>query len=446
MVRKGKGPAVVCDFDDTTVLENVAEMLLKEFGGEGWKEYQRLNVRHKMTLKEYQERAFQTVKVGREAMKDHVKENATLRPHFKALYEYCVENGIPLAIATMGLDFYVEALLEREGMESVECYAADTEFTEEGIRYEYPYASEECWQPGTCKCAVLERYRKMGHSVILFAGDGKTDICPADRSDVVFARRYLEEHREEKGLPFVRLTDFEGMVRMLREMGGEKEEDGIPPSREQEGEGGLDSGFRRNDDGGLRGKREEGGDGLPSGRDLQNLPASPSATPVTSRTAPSPSPPSSPRMGEEGGGGGEAPPSLLQDSGQAQSSPVKGEEVRGRERPPGPTRFFVAGPPQNDICECGGRGKRRGDGLPPSREKGSCEGGEEERMDSGFRRNDDGGLRGKRGEGGDGLPSERALQNRLDSPSATPVTPRTTPSPSPQSSPRMGEEGRGGGG
>ena len=213
-----KGPAVICDFDDTTVLENVAEMLLKEFGGEGWREYQRLNVKHRMTLKEYQERAFQTVKVGREEMKNHVKENATLRPHFKAVYEHCRKHGIPLAIATMGLDFYVEALLEREGMESVESYAAETEFTDDGIRYEYPYASKDCWQPGNCKCAVIERYRKKGHSTILFAGDGKTDICPADRSDVVFARRYLEEHREEKGLPFVSLTDFSDMVSRLKEL------------------------------------------------------------------------------------------------------------------------------------------------------------------------------------------------------------------------------------
>ena len=100
--KGNKGPAVVCDFDDTTVLENVAEMLLKEFGGEGWQEYQRQNVQHRMSLKEYQERAFQTVKVGREAMKDHVKENATLRPHFKALYEYCRRTTSPSPLRRWG--------------------------------------------------------------------------------------------------------------------------------------------------------------------------------------------------------------------------------------------------------------------------------------------------------------------------------------------------------
>ena len=209
-----RGPAVICDFDDTTVLENVAELLLKEFGGYGWQQYQKQNSSRRMSLKEYQELAFQTVKVGKETMKDLVKEKATLRPHFKALYEYCQRSNIPLAIATMGLDFYVEALLEREGMDSIPYYAVDTEFTDKGIQYGYRYTWDGCWQPGNCKCRVLERYRRKGHA-ILFAGDGKTDICPADRSDVVFARRFLEEHRQEKGLPYVPLTDFSKVIDSL---------------------------------------------------------------------------------------------------------------------------------------------------------------------------------------------------------------------------------------
>lgn len=212
--RPKLGPAIVCDFDDTTVLENVAEMLLKEFGGDGWQRYQQQSSKRLISLKEYQERAFQTVKASRETMKDLVKERATLRPYFKALYEHCQRSNIPLAIASMGLDFYVEALLEREGMESISYYAVDTEFTPEGINFGYRYTWDGCWQPGNCKCRVLEEYRRRGHT-ILFAGDGKSDICPADRSDLVFARRFLEEDRQEKGLPYVQLTDFSKVLDTL---------------------------------------------------------------------------------------------------------------------------------------------------------------------------------------------------------------------------------------
>ncbi len=208
------GPAVICDFDDTTALENVAELLLKEFGGQGWEDIRRRNSTGAISLKEYQELAFQTVTVGREAMKDLVKERATLRPGFKALYERCRRSNIPLAIASMGLDFYVQALLEREGMESISCYAVDTEFTGAGINFTYRYTWSGCWQPGNCKCLVLERYRRRGHK-ILFAGDGKTDICPAEKADAVFALRFLEESRREKGQPYVPLTDFSKVIESL---------------------------------------------------------------------------------------------------------------------------------------------------------------------------------------------------------------------------------------
>ena len=225
--RPKLGPAVICDFDDTTVLENVAEILLKEFGGHDWRKYQRQNSGHRISLMEYQELAFQTVKVGRETMKDLVKERATLRPYFKALYEYCQRQNIPIAIATMGLDFYVEALLEREGMDSIPYYAVDTEFTDSGIKYGYRYTWDGCWQPGNCKCRALEEYRRKGHT-ILFAGDGNSDICPADKSDVVFARRFLEDHCQENGLPYVPLTDFSKVIESLESLtstGTEKSKD-----------------------------------------------------------------------------------------------------------------------------------------------------------------------------------------------------------------------------
>ncbi len=209
-------PAVVCDFDNTVVIENVAEILLTEFGGEGWRDHQQRNIQQRISLKEYQELAFSTVKAGRETMKALVKERATLRPHFKTLYEYCRAKHVPLAIASMGLDFYVEALLEREGMESIPYFAADTEFTPQGINFGYRYTWEGCWQPGNCKCLALERYRRQGHT-IFFAGDGKSDICPAQKSDLVFAHRHLKEHYQGNNLPFVELTDFSKVLDAVRE-------------------------------------------------------------------------------------------------------------------------------------------------------------------------------------------------------------------------------------
>ena len=200
-------PAVICDFDDTTMLENVAEIILKEFGGNEWEVYRKQHSLKMIGLKEYQELAFKSVKADVTQMKAIVKQRATSRPYFKTLFDYCESHDIPLAIATLGLDFYVEAVLEREGMETLQHYSATTKFIGNQMQFSYPYASERCWQTGNCKCAVIQKYRSLGYS-ILFAGDGNSDICPADKADTVFAHRFLEQNYQSRGLSYIPLTDF----------------------------------------------------------------------------------------------------------------------------------------------------------------------------------------------------------------------------------------------
>jgi 2,3-diketo-5-methylthio-1-phosphopentane phosphatase len=208
-------PAVICDFDDTTMLENVAEIILKEFGGAEWGNYRKQHSLKMISLKEYQELAFKTVNADVTQMKAIVKQRATLRPHFKALFDYCQSHDIPLAIATLGLDFYVEAVLERENMEALQHYSAKTYFTGTDMQFVYPYASNRCWQTGNCKCVVIQKYRSLGYS-ILFAGDGNSDICPADKADTVFAHRFLELNYQTRGLSYIPLTDFSQIVYELR--------------------------------------------------------------------------------------------------------------------------------------------------------------------------------------------------------------------------------------
>lgn len=209
-------PVVVCDFDDTTAMENVAEMLLEEFGGSTWRDFRHSHQINEISLMEYQELAFGTVSADRNTLKEFVRQTATLRDGFKTLFEFCTSENIPLVIVSLGLDFYIEALLEKEGLETIPFFAADTSFTKKGIKYSYRYKWEGCWQPGNCKCLVLDLYRGLGYNTVLFAGDGNSDICPAKKSDVVFARRFLETHLSQNGLSFYKLSDFSHVIEVLK--------------------------------------------------------------------------------------------------------------------------------------------------------------------------------------------------------------------------------------
>ena len=227
-------PAVICDFDDTTAVENIAQMLLEHLSEDAtWQELRNRSQQGLLSLKEYQEQAFNNVKASREAMKSLVKAKATLRPHFKPMWQYCQDMGIPLAIVTVGLDFYVDALLEREGLEAVPRYAVKTSFTPQGIVYEYPCTwdgsggsdLETCSQWGNCKCSVLTRYRKMGYS-IFYVGDGRSDYCPASIADRIFARSHLARICSERQVSYNEFNDFRDVITALEEYHGREVQTG----------------------------------------------------------------------------------------------------------------------------------------------------------------------------------------------------------------------------
>jgi len=189
-------PAVLIDFDDTAAQQNVAELLLMRFGDPTWQDVRQRFRAGEFTLKEYQEITFGKIQADKAAMQRYVKQNANLRPYFKDLWDYCQGHGIPMAIVSQGLDFYIEALLENEGHAQVPVYAVNTRFTPQGIAYEYhhsrPGQERHHSRPGqerqgNSKGLVVDQYRGEGHYVF-YAGDGVSDFEAATRADLLFAR------------------------------------------------------------------------------------------------------------------------------------------------------------------------------------------------------------------------------------------------------------------
>ena len=207
-------PAVLTDFDDTAAVQNVAELLLHQFGDPTWQEVRSQFRSGELTLKGYQEITFRSVQADRADMQDYVKQNANLRPYFKELWLHCQEHGVPMAIVSQGLDFYIEALLEKEGFPQVPVYAVNTRFTPEGITYHYYYAYPGKESRGNSKGLVVERYQQQGHHVI-YIGDGRSDFEAAARADTVFAHSLLAEECRRQQIPFRPFTDFGDVLAVL---------------------------------------------------------------------------------------------------------------------------------------------------------------------------------------------------------------------------------------
>ena len=204
---------ILCDFDDTAAVQNVGQMLLERFqpdvsrpGIVHWRDVSKRRADGEISLAEYQEIAFRQMDATVQEQTNYVRANAQLRPGFTELAAYCAENGIRLAVASHGLDYYVEALLDAHGVD-VPCHTVQT-CGADAKTYAYPFADESCaWWPGNCKCAALDRSRNDGEHVV-YAGDGVSDACPASRADAVFAREPLAGICRERGIAYHDLPDF----------------------------------------------------------------------------------------------------------------------------------------------------------------------------------------------------------------------------------------------
>ena len=210
-------PAILTDFDDTAAAQNVAELLLNRFGDPTWTQVRQQFRDGQLNLKEYQEITFRNILADRSAMQHYVREHATLRPYFSNLYQFCQDNEIPLAVVSQGLDFYISALLERDGFGDVPIYAVNTTFEQGRISYYYNYVPPGREKQGNSKALIVQQFQNQGYYV-LFAGDGASDQEASVQADMVFAHRTLARFCDEQGIEYKPFSDFQSMLLAVREL------------------------------------------------------------------------------------------------------------------------------------------------------------------------------------------------------------------------------------
>ena len=211
-------PAVLTDFDDTAAAQNVAELLLHEFGHPSWTEVRERFRAGELSLKDYQEATFLRMQADKDAMQSYVRAHAHFRPHFNELSAFCRAHSIPMCIISQGLDFYIQALLDGCGQTEMPVYAVATEFDGQGrvCGYRYDFAYPDAPHLGNSKALIVRRFQEQGHHVF-FMGDGRSDFEAGEVADTVFAHRQMAAMCDEAGIKFAPFTDFGPVLQAVQQ-------------------------------------------------------------------------------------------------------------------------------------------------------------------------------------------------------------------------------------
>ena len=212
-MEKAKKILVQCDFDGTVTEKDVSFMLLDAFAKGDWRAVNKQYTDGKITVGQFNERAFGMVKASKKAMLDYIKDRVTIRHGFNNFVKLCQKKGIRIVIVSNGLDFYIKKILEENGLDGMEYYAAETRFHSNSLKVRYIGPDGSVVDSGF-KDKYVSQYLGEGYQVI-YIGDGTSDLSPARCCYQVFATESLLGHCQRTGLACIPFTSFVEITQVL---------------------------------------------------------------------------------------------------------------------------------------------------------------------------------------------------------------------------------------
>jgi 2-hydroxy-3-keto-5-methylthiopentenyl-1-phosphate phosphatase len=204
---------IQCDFDGTITEEDVSFTLLDAFAQGDWRKIFQQYRDNKISVGDFNTKAFAMVKAGREELLEVAKSKIKLRDGLHELVTYCQRRGFQLVIVSNGLDFYITSILEDVGLGDIEAHAAQTRFYPGRLSVQYigpdgtPLSSD-------FKKAYTRLFLKQGYRVV-YVGNGPSDIFPASLAHHIFARDGLLDCCKERNLQCQPFDDLNDIVRGL---------------------------------------------------------------------------------------------------------------------------------------------------------------------------------------------------------------------------------------
>ena len=209
--------AIMCDFDGTVASEDVGNLLFRKFNVNGGTEDVVAKWhRGEISSRECLEQEAEMARARRCDLDEFILERR-LDPYFKDFHDFAKKRGMEVVIMSDGLDYYIESMLVRHGLGEIEFYANTLRFDGDRLKVGFPHFNLlECTDCGCCKTHHLYRYRDEGYYII-YVGDGKSDCCPCEAADLVFAKGRLLEYCREKGINHYRFRNFRDVERTVLE-------------------------------------------------------------------------------------------------------------------------------------------------------------------------------------------------------------------------------------
>lgn len=204
-------PRVFVDFDGTITTKDVGNAFFRKFGDEA----RSVELVNKWKMEEISGRDLMTgeaesVRVVKDRAIDFVA-GFDVSDGFKDFVDFCKRNEIPILVVSDGLDFYIEEIFKANQIVNVPFVSNHAVFFSSTIKVEFPYGSS------CTKCANCKAFHILTNSsddeAIVYIGNGFSDRCAVEYSDVVFAKDDLLKYCELQNISYFPFLTFRDVLK-----------------------------------------------------------------------------------------------------------------------------------------------------------------------------------------------------------------------------------------
>ena len=196
--ENAKNLIVFFDFDNTIANIDVVDDMLERFSGDdGWKELEEKWQREEIGSRECLKGQVEGIRIEKNRL-DRYLATIKIDPYFKKLLRFLKYHDIPTLIVSDNFDYMVRRILERNDITDIDIYCNKVDVSGGRLKPSFPFSNKRCGDCANCKKKHVLARKKKG-ALAVYIGDGKSDLCAARESDIVFAKDYLKKvFRNEK--------------------------------------------------------------------------------------------------------------------------------------------------------------------------------------------------------------------------------------------------------
>lgn len=239
----GTNRKIICfsDFDGTIFMQDTGHQLFDNFGcGPCQREILAKQMESgERTFREVSDELYASLNVPFDDGFEVMKTALDIDPDFQVFHEFCVNNNIPFNVISAGLKPMLRKVLDHflgEDMSKhIDIVANDVKITEGNNGHSWEAVWRHDTPLGHDKALSMQEARALAQleadngtiPLIIFIGDGVSDLPAAREADVLFARRglkleaYCIEHNI-KHIPFDTFADIQIEVMKLAKLDDEK--------------------------------------------------------------------------------------------------------------------------------------------------------------------------------------------------------------------------------